>query len=52
MKPDGIASDGMDGPIGLRAPDAGTFEALSKKVPNLPRTVCHSSHFFLDVNKL
>ena len=48
----GTVSDGVVGPTGLTAPDAGIFEARSKKVPNLPKMVCHSSHFFFDVNRL
>jgi len=48
----GMASEGVGGPTGLIAPEADAFEARSKKVPNLPRTVCHSSHFSFDVNRL
>jgi hypothetical protein len=48
----GTASEGVGGPTGLMLPDAGTRDALSKKVPNLPKTLCHSSHFFFDVKRL
>jgi hypothetical protein len=40
------------GPSGLTGPDAGILEARSKKVPNLPKIPCHSSHFSFDVNRL
>ncbi len=51
---DGIRADGTaaDVPVGLKMLVAGSFEARSKKVPNLPKIVCHSSHFFFDVNRL
>jgi|TARA_R110002003_G_scaffold61_2_gene5539 hypothetical protein len=48
----GTPSEGVRGPMGLMVPDAGTLEARSKNVPNLPRIECHSSHFFFDVNRL
>jgi hypothetical protein len=46
------ATEGVGGPIGLMGPGAGIRDALSKKVPNLPKMVCHSSHFFFDVKRL
>jgi hypothetical protein len=48
----GTASEGVGKTMGLMVPEAGTRDALSKKVPNLPKMVCHSSHFFLDVKRL
>jgi len=39
-------------PTGLMAPEAGIFEARSKKVPNLPRMPCHSFHFSFEVKRL
>ena len=39
-------------PTGLMALGGGILEARSKKVPNFPRTMCHSSHFFCEVKRL
>lgn len=49
------SNEGFDvnNPDGLTAaPAVNTLDARSKKVPNLPRVVCHSSHIFFDVNRL
>jgi hypothetical protein len=47
-----MENDGLRNPLGLMVPEAGTRDALSKKVPNLPSIPCHSSHFFFEVNRL